>query len=141
MNLNIKLNNNTISSPVATPIRTTTYTVTVIDSLSCSNSATVTINFDCDDLVIPNGITPDGDGVNDFFEILGLRYYENNSLQVFNRWGNLVYKSKPYNNDWNGKCLEKGVVSGDNLPDGTYYYILELGDGIEGRSGFIEIRR
>ena len=138
---NVKLNNNTISSPVASPIRTTTYTVTVIDSMSCINTQAITINSDCDGLVIPNGITPDGDGVNDFFQILGLRNYENNSLQVFNRWGNLVYKSKPYNNDWDGKCLEKGVVSGDKLPDGTYYYILELGDGFEGRSGFVEIRR
>ena len=52
--------------------------------------------------------------------------YPNNSLIVFNRWGDIVYEAKPYNNDWNG-------VSGDGseLPDGTYYYILrlEIGSG------------
>ncbi len=130
-----------IATPVATPSTTTNYQVTVTDSFSCVSTAAILIAANCDTLKIPNGITPEGDGVNDAFEILGLNKFPNNSLQIFNRWGNLVYHSKPYNNDWKGTCTEKNVLEGETLPDGTYYYILELGNGAKNKTGFVEIRR
>lgn len=67
-------------------------------------------------LKIPNVFTPNGDGVNDYFEIRGLELFPAHRLTVFNRWGNEVYKSSNYQNDWNGA----------NLSAGTYYYALEL---------------
>lgn len=67
-------------------------------------------------LKIPNVFTPNGDGVNDRFEIRGLEFYPENRLVIFNRWGNEVYAAKTYNNDWDGA----------NLSEGTYYYILDL---------------
>lgn len=78
----------------------------------------------------PNGITPDGNGLNDFliFDDLLLNpdKYPDNELIIFNRWGDIVYKARPYNNDWAGV-----TNNGDDLPDGTYYYVLRLniGDG------------
>jgi gliding motility-associated-like protein len=77
-------------------------------------------------LNIPNGITPNGDGANDVFYIENLAYYPGNDIIIFNRWGDIVYKAKPYLNDWNGTSQQ-----GKPLPDGTYYYILRLdiGDG------------
>ena len=77
-------------------------------------------------LNIPNGITPNGDGANDVFYIDNLAYYPENDIIIFNRWGDIVYKAKPYLNDWNGTSQQ-----GKPLPDGTYYYILRLdiGDG------------
>ncbi|MCB9292642.1 MAG: gliding motility-associated C-terminal domain-containing protein [Lewinellaceae bacterium] len=83
-------------------------------------------NFD-----VPNGITPNGDGLNDalIFDQLLLNpdAYPDNELIVFNRWGDIVYEAKPYNNDWQGT-----TSNGDDLPDGTYYYVLRLdiGEGV-----------
>jgi gliding motility-associated-like protein len=129
------------ATPLVTPNVTTTYTVTVTDSLSCTSTATLLVTANCDTLKIPNGITPDGDGVNDVFEILGLENFGKSSLQIFNRWGSSVFKSSHYQHDWDGTCKEKGVINGETLPVGTYYYILELDNGTIVKTGFIELRR
>ena len=72
-------------------------------------------------LDIPNAITPNGDGKNDILQIDGLDQYPNNELVIFNRWGDILYKSKPYMNDWQGVNQ-----NGGELPEGTYYYVLRL---------------
>jgi len=82
------------------------------------------------EIEVASGITPNGDGVNDqlIFDdlLLAPDKYPNNSLIVFNRWGDIVFEAQPYNNDWNGVNAD-----GSPLPDGTYYYILrlEIGSG------------
>jgi uncharacterized repeat protein (TIGR01451 family)/gliding motility-associated-like protein len=63
-------------------------------------------------LLIPDGFSPNGDGHNDKFVILHSNYM-NIEIYIYNRWGNIVYESKNYQDDWDG----------DNLPDGTYYRI------------------
>ncbi|MFZ4542838.1 MAG: gliding motility-associated C-terminal domain-containing protein [Saprospiraceae bacterium] len=80
----------------------------------------------CKDIEIPNTITPNGDGKNDFFRIDAIDYqperFKNAELIVFNRWGDIVYKSGiPYGNNWAGVNS-----SGGDLPEGTYYYVLDL---------------
>lgn len=76
-------------------------------------------------IVIPSGITPNDDGVNDVFIIPSLTEdsdeFPNNELVVFNRWGDVVYSAKPYNNNWDGR-----TASGAKLPEGSYYYVLRL---------------
>src|SRR5690606_26516637 len=67
-------------------------------------------------LEIPNLFTPNGDGLNDQFVIRNLLQYQNRELLILNRWGNQVYKSTNYNNDWDG----------GSLAEGTYYYILRV---------------
>lgn len=67
-------------------------------------------------LKVPNVFTPNGDGVNDYFEIPGLAQFPEHRLIIFNRWGNEIFKSTNYQNNWNGS----------NLGEGTYYYVLEL---------------
>lgn len=78
---------------------------------------------DCSD--VANGITPNGDGVNDalVFDLLlnNPNEYPRNEIIIFNRWGDVVYSSRPYQNDWRGTNN-----SGQDLPQGTYYYILKL---------------
>jgi gliding motility-associated-like protein len=78
---------------------------------------------------IPSGITPNGDGINDEFIIpeikLNPELYPDNEFIVFNRWGDVVYQAKPYNNDWNGTASN----SGNELPQGTYYYVVRLDIG------------
>jgi gliding motility-associated-like protein len=75
--------------------------------------------------------------VNDLFTIDGIDAYPNNKLIIFNRWGNSVYEKVGYSNDWNGTWNSQMM-----LPDGTYFYILELNDD-EARkfSGYIQIHR
>ncbi|MDX2174814.1 MAG: gliding motility-associated C-terminal domain-containing protein [Bacteroidota bacterium] len=95
---------------------------------ACTSTASIIIEVKEGLGTIPEVYTPNGDGHNEVFEIKGLDSYPNNSLQVFNRWGNAVYTAKPYKNDWNGIPNVSGKTGGDKLPTGTYYYILELGD-------------
>jgi gliding motility-associated-like protein len=79
------------------------------------------------DLFIPEVITPNDDGKNDFFVIKGGRKLK---LTVFNRWGNKVYEKGEYDNTWNGYPNTSGLILGHNkLPQGTYYYIIEFSDG------------
>ncbi|SMD08141.1 DUF7507 domain-containing protein, partial [Pedobacter africanus] len=66
------------------------------------------------DFVIPNIITPNNDGDNDTFKIKGLENYPGTQVLVFNRWGNEVYRSNNYTNDWDGSQLNEG----------TYYYLV-----------------
>ena len=68
--------------------------------------------------------SPNNDGVNDFWIVQEIDKYPNNELTIYNRWGNLVYKKKPYDNTWNGKS-NVSVMGSDDLPEGTYYYILK----------------
>ena len=70
---------------------------------------------------MPNAITPNGDGKNDALRIDGIEQYPNNELVIFNRWGDVLYKAKPYLNDWQGVNQ-----TGGELPEGTYYYVLRL---------------
>jgi gliding motility-associated-like protein len=87
-----------------------------------------------ENMKIPNGITPNGDGKNDVFEILNSKSCDYISIKVYNRWGNLVFKESDYKNDW------KGVnQSGDKLVQGTYFVIIELPNGNK-KGTYIDIR-
>ena len=70
---------------------------------------------------VPNAITPNEDGKNDALVIDNIEKYPKNELIIFNRWGDILYKAKPYANDWNGTNQQ-----GKPLPEGTYYYLLRL---------------
>ncbi|WP_440796399.1 DUF7507 domain-containing protein [Pedobacter sp. 22226] len=72
-----------------------------------------------DDLLIPNLFTPNGDGINDTFEINGLAEFAENELTIVNRWGNEVFRAKGYKNNW----------TGEGLNEGTYYYLLRAKKG------------
>jgi len=94
-----------------------------------------------DAFAIPQGFSPNGDGINDVFEITGLNeFFPNNSIQIFNRWGAEILNAAPYNNDWAGKA-ETGLNAGELLPVGTYWYILDLGDNSEPIIDFIYLNR
>jgi gliding motility-associated-like protein len=92
-------------------------------------------------LNVPEGFSPNGDGTNDLYVIRGIEDYSNNSFIVFNRWGNKVFDAKPYTNTWDGKTTMGLRVGGDELPVGTYFYILDLGDGSPVIKGYIYLNR
>jgi gliding motility-associated-like protein len=89
-------------------------------------------------LFVPQGFSPNGDGINDLFVINGLSNTSENSITVFNRWGNRVYYHGNYNNTWDGYPNIAGTLGKDKLPQGTYYYIIEFkGSGQKPITGFI----
>ncbi|WP_461042214.1 gliding motility-associated C-terminal domain-containing protein, partial [Spirosoma harenae] len=82
-------------------------------------------------IFIPQGFSPNGDGINDLFVIRGTGGLTV-SLKVFNRWGNMVYKNDDYRNDWDGKAntgIQISSTDSVGVPDGTYYYMVTLSDG------------
>jgi large repetitive protein len=88
------------------------------------------------EIEIPNIITPNGDGVNDAFHISNLEFHPNTELRIFNRWGNLVYESDNYDNNWRGT-----KTNGTDLSDGTYFYILTLSTTLEVFQGAVTVKR
>lgn len=91
--------------------------------------------------LIPEGFSPNGDGINDAFVIRGIDTYPNNKIRILNRWGNVVYEKDGYDNSWDGTSNRGINYGGDNLPEGTYFYILDLGDGHKAKTGFVYLNR
>ncbi len=92
--------------------------------------------------IISQGISPNGDGFNDSWQILGIERHPLNTVQIFNQWGNLVYKVSGYDNInvvWTGET-NTGHVSDSKASDGTYFYMIELEDGSK-MNGFIILKR
>lgn len=86
-----------------------------------------------EDVFIPEGFSPNGDGINDLFVIKYLPTGVSVQLDIYNRWGHLVYRNMNYKNDWDGKPNQgiNATVGKEGLPDGTYYYQIKLSDGRE----------
>ncbi len=89
------------------------FTYTTIDN--CNDTIFIPISVQEFKLNIPNVFTPNGDGINDRFEIPYLERYISSELYVYNRWGQLVFKGANYTGNWDG----------GTLPDGVYFYILK----------------
>ena len=105
-------------------------TLTVTTADGCTSTISATFVILPEDIIIPNVFTPNGDGNNEYFEIENGQYYEN-TLQVFNRWGQEVFEAKNYRNGWRA----------NDLPDGTYYYVFTtIRDGKE-YTGHVTILR
>lgn len=127
-------------------VGTDTYEYTICDDRDPALCDSAIIYFEVVELPIEiyNAFSPNGDGINDTWIIQGITRFPDNSVKVFNRWGNLIYQETGYDNTskvWNGESSE-GIVFGDNeAPDGAYYYVIELGDGSETLKGFVVVRR
>lgn len=107
---------------------------------NCTETYTLEIKVEDGLGIVPELITPNGDNQNDFFEIKGLGKFTNNSLQIFNRWGNMVYSAAPYLNNWNGMPNAAGKTGSGRLPSGTYFFLLELGDEANTQfKGFVQV--
>ncbi|MFY9158217.1 putative Ig domain-containing protein [Aquirufa ecclesiirivi] len=89
---------------------------------------------------VPQGLSPNGDGKNDKLIIPGILGFKN-SLTIFNRWGEIVYETKDYKNDWGGESNNVFILKDGLLPDGVYYYIVDFYGVKPNISTFIFINR
>lgn len=128
------LDNPAILTPLAGPPADQLYYLTATTANKCTAYDSVWIRILLN-LRVPNAFSPNGDGVNDVWEIPGLNSYPDAVLQVFNRWGQKVFESKGYARPWNG------MLNGQPLPVGTYYYVLDPGYKKPRQSGSVTILR
>lgn len=113
------------------------YSVTITDENGCTYLSSIALTGPYG-LAMPNAISPNSDGKNEFFVVRGLDIYPDNEIQIFNRWGDEVYSQKGYMNDWNGKNKD-----GKILPEGTYFAILKVNieNSEQVLTGYIDLRK
>ncbi|RZM21776.1 MAG: T9SS type B sorting domain-containing protein, partial [Pedobacter sp.] len=128
------LDNPQILNPVASPKEDTEYKLTATSDEGCEVEVFYKVIV-LKELKIPNTFTPNGDGTNDYWDIPHLNTYPGVTVQVFNRYGQVVFNSKGYPNPWNGNW------NSQNLPAGTYYYLINPQQGLKVVSGSITIIR
>ncbi len=116
---NMWMSDSTEFNPTVDPDTTTQYIVTVVDVNGCENKDTMTVNV-FPDIIFPNGFSPNGDGVNETWEIDFIQEFPESVVEVYNRWGDLLFRSVGYVEEWDGQYNNKP------LPVGTYYYVIEL---------------
>ncbi|UII80576.1 Calx-beta domain-containing protein [Flagellimonas sp. CMM7] len=107
---------------------------------------TITVNSDCvpcgrDEIIVSTAVTANGDNINDLFTITGVEYCNYSfELMIFNRWGDKVYESMDYQNDWGGFAPNNSFGNAGMLPSGTYYYIINIkNQDIKPLNGYIYI--
>ncbi|WP_010227835.1 T9SS type B sorting domain-containing protein [Gillisia marina] len=114
--------------------------VTPIDITPGDNSASILLFPNC--MTIFNQFSPNKDGMNETFMIDCIEKYPNNYLQIFNRDGNRVFEKKSYKNGWDGSAEgDLSIGSQKKVPNGTYFFVLDLGNGSPQIKGWIQIIR
>ncbi|MFZ6023340.1 MAG: PKD domain-containing protein [Bacteroidota bacterium] len=128
------LSSDTAFSPLSKPMSDIRYTFNVIAEGGCTVSDTIFIKV-LKSPEIPNAFSPNGDGINDTWNIKYLESYPGATVEVYNRYGQIVYRSLGYSKPWDGR------VSGSMLPIGTYYYIINPKNNKPQMTGAITIIR
>jgi gliding motility-associated-like protein len=141
------LSNTTIENPIAKPSETTVYKVVFTNEQGCTTEDSVVIT------VVPlekdetkYGISPNGDGINDFWEIDDITNYPNNEVLIYNRWGDLVFQTKNYNNSTNvfaGIANKSRNLGANQLPEGTYFFEIrtEQPNHFKKTKGYLVLKR
>ncbi len=138
-------NEMTSSIPSTKKVGRTDYWVSQINASGCeSERSKVTVEVAKPAIKIYNEFTPNNDAYNNSFRIEYIEMYENNSIEIYNRWGTLVFKMKGYTNDSSKSFIGKSNVKGslgEKLVIGVYFYLIDLGDGSEVKKGWLHINR
>lgn len=129
------INDPTILSPLVSPPNDFTYTLQVTSTNGCGIATDEVKIRVFKKIIIPNAFSPNNDGVNDRWIIEGLDTYPESTTEVFNRWGQVVFRSRGYTVPWNG------TFNGKPLPIGTYYYIIDRKNDFPLMSGWVIIVR
>jgi|SRR6185503_11624747 len=128
------LSDPTSLNPTVTPTDDITYTLTVASSTCGASTSTVFVRV-YKKITIPNTFSPNGDGINDYWNIDALFTYPESITRVFDRYGRQVFQSAGYSQPWDG------TSNGKPLPAGTYYYIIDLKNGQPKLSGWVLIAK
>jgi gliding motility-associated-like protein len=127
------LDNPAIPNPLVTPLADIGYSLKVTDRQSgCSGSDSVKVSI-LEKFTVPNTFTPNGDGINDRWEIEYLDSYPGAVMEVYNTTGQLMFRSFGYPTPWDG------TVKGRKLPPGTYYYVIDPKNKRKKLSGYVTI--
>ncbi len=130
----IGVNDPSAAFAVVTPTQDMTYTLTVTSNAGCKGSDQVFVKF-LKDPVVPNIFSPNGDGVHDKWEINFLDNYPGCTVEIYNRYGQLIFRSEGYSRPWDGR------INGKDVPLGTYYYIVDPKSGRKKITGYVDIIR
>jgi gliding motility-associated-like protein len=128
------LDNPESPTPKSTPLSDISYTLTVTSDRGCHSSDDVFVKI-LKAPLIPNIFSPNGDGIHDRWEIAYLASYPGCIVDIYNRYGQLVYHSIGYDKPWDG------TVNGKHVPVGTYYYIIDPKNGRQKMSGYVDVIR
>jgi gliding motility-associated-like protein len=130
------LDNSSVSDPLATPIEATMYYVFAINVYGCEEVDSVFIDV-LEDIQAYNVFTPNGDGINDYFEIKNAERFPEMLVEVYSRWGDQLFSTVGYDSgsQWDG------TARGKEAPVGTYYYIIVPYPGAKAISGNVTIIR
>ncbi len=128
-------NGGTIIGSTTILTNATTYYAIIVDSVTgCESSVRQAITpnlLACGKLILPDGFSPNGDGVNETFDIDNLdTLYPNFVMEIYNRYGNIVYKGNASTPHFDGKSNQSRKLGNGDLPVGVYYYIFNFNDGI-----------
>jgi len=111
------------------------YSVTVTDTQGCELSGSIEVEPTEGCFFVATAITPNSDGINDEWVIGGLEYFPNVLVQVYNRWGQLVFESRGYPTRWDGR------FNGNRLPIADYYYVITFEEsGLDTMTGTVTIK-
>ncbi len=128
------LNNATVKNPTTAPAADIKYVITATSIAGCSSSDDVLVTV-LKNPEIPNVFSPNNDGINDVWNIGYLNSYPGSTVEVYNRYGQILYKSVGYNKPWDG------TLNGNPLPGGVYYYIINPKNGRAQFTGSVTIIR
>jgi len=131
---NVDINDPTAKNPVITGDINRTYTLTVTDVRGCIAQDTARVIVS-PPIVIDNTFTPNGDGINDYWNITGLIAYINATVDIFDRYGQKVFHSIGYPKPWDG------TIGNKRLPVGVYYYVINTNYNGQVLSGYVTIIR
>ena len=127
--------NGSVENPINLGMSPGNYSVTVIDGNSCvqdTSFSIATMTSEC----IPNIFTPNGDGINDTWSLEDTFLYEDSEVRIYGRFGRLIFHSFGYHHKWDGTNKQ-----GNDLPDGVYFYSIEIGHGFDQINGTVTILR
>ena len=132
-------NGNVLYSPLSNFTGKDIFSYKISDVNHLSDSTKVTIDVDDAPIAIAQGLSPNGDGLNDFLVFKGLENYPGSELTIFTKDGQVLFKSSNYQNDWSGNYLKSGANSQDKVNQGVYYYSLRLGSTNRILKGFLYV--
>ncbi len=116
---NANIDNDTAISPIVSPLKNTVYTLNVVSDVGCGIATDEVLVGVYLKLVIPNAFSPNNDGINDVWNIINLNTYPYATVNIFDRYGKMIFESYGYAKPWDG------TFNGKPVPIGTYYYIID----------------